>query len=62
MDNCVFYCRERGSDWYMCTDCGYKHRGHFLVCPVCKNEQPNEEIKQAVRQATAAMIAGRLKK
>lgn len=62
MENSIFYCRSRGCDWYMCIDCGHKERGKFLVCPVCKNNPGNLELQKSVRQATAALIAGRVKK
>lgn len=62
MENSVFYCTERGKDWYMCTDCGNKERFRFLVCPVCENKPGNVELQKAVKQAAAVLIAGRITK
>ena len=62
MENCIYYCQTKDSNWYMCIDCGYKERFRFLVCPVCQNRAGNAELQQAVRNSAAILIAGRLKK
>ena len=44
----------RGSDWYICLDCGAKHRGKPDICPVCENQTT------LIDEQTKAMIEGML--
>lgn len=62
MENCIFYCKTKDSEWYMCTDCGYKERFRFLVCPVCENRGINTELQKDVRNAALLLVESRAKR